>query len=160
MRAYSRHALLQINLSGSFTYTQEVILNLAYKGIIIKEVPIKIEGIRKHGKSRVASNLFRYGIRTGMIIFRAFRDYKPLYFFGIISLFLFLISFCLMLFVAIHFANVGSFFPHKWAVFAAALSGTFAFVILIIGLLADMLDRVRMNQEKILYLLQKRIYKD
>jgi len=85
MRAYNRHALLNFNLAGRFTYTQEAILNLAYKGIIIKEVPIKVIGQRQNGESKIASNLWRYAFRTSSIIFRAFRDYKPLYFFGIIQ---------------------------------------------------------------------------
>ena len=32
-RAYSREALLNLNLFGAFTYTQEVFLNLAFKGL-------------------------------------------------------------------------------------------------------------------------------
>ena len=156
MRAYNRHALLNFNLTGNFTYTQEAILNLAYKGIIIKEVPIKVIGKRQNGDSKIASNLFRYAIRTSIIIFRAFRDYKPLYFFGIIAILFLLLSFSLGLFLLIHFLQVGTIFPHKWAGATAIITGIISFACLMIGLLADMLDRIRMNQEKILYLLQER----
>ena len=66
-RAYSKNALLRLNLFGEFTYTQETFLDLAFKKISIIEVPIKVKGIREHGKSRVASNLFRYAFQTSKI---------------------------------------------------------------------------------------------
>jgi glycosyltransferase involved in cell wall biosynthesis len=155
MRAYNRHALLHFNLAGRFTYTQEAILNLAYKGIIIKEVPIKVIGKRQNGESKIASNLFRYAFRTSSIIFRAFRDYKPLYFFGVIALFFFMISSGFFLFLFIHYLQADSLFPHKWAGFAGIVMALICFACLIIGLVADMLDRIRMNQEKIIYLIQQ-----
>lgn len=155
MRAYNRHALLNFNLAGCFTYTQEAILNLAYKGIIIKEVPIKVIGKRKVGKSKMASNLLDYTLRSSAIIFRAFRDYKPLLFFGIISFLFFIIGVGFLTFLSIHYMQEGNLFPHKWAGFTGLIAMIVSFACLIIGLLADMLDRIRMNQEKILYLIQK-----
>ena len=155
MRAYNRHALLNFNLTGKFTYTQEAILNLTYKGITIDEIPIKVIGKRVHGKSKIASNLFRYTLRTSVIIFRAFRDYKPLMFFGIISLMFFIIAFSLFTFLGIHYLQTNSLFPHKWAGVAGITITIISFGCLLVGLVADMLDRIRMNQEKIIYLLQK-----
>lgn len=155
MRAYNRHALLNFNLAGRFTYTQEAILNLAYKGIIIKEVPVKVIGTRQNGESKMASNLFRYAFRTGTIIFRAFRDYKPLLFFGSIAALFLIAASGFFTFLLIHYFQTGTLFPHKWAGFTGLLLLLISFGCLIIGLLADMLDRIRMNQEKIIYLIQK-----
>ena len=155
MRAYNRHALLNFNLSGNFTYTQEAILNLAYKGIIIKEVPIKVIGRRQNGNSKIASNLFRYAIRTSIIIFRAFRDYKPLYFFGGIAFFFFMLGAGFGVFLLSHYMKTGTLFPHTWAGIAGLTFGLLSVACIIIGLLADMLDRIRMNQEKIIYLIQE-----
>lgn len=59
-RAYSKEALLRLNLFGEFTYTQETFMDLAFKNIAIQEVPISIQGERKYGQSKVAKNLFRY----------------------------------------------------------------------------------------------------
>ena len=42
-RAYSKRALLSLNLQGRFTYTQETFIDLSFKGLNIKEVPIKGE---------------------------------------------------------------------------------------------------------------------
>ncbi|MFC1888110.1 glycosyltransferase family 2 protein, partial [Candidatus Cloacimonadota bacterium] len=41
-RAYSRKAMIQLNLFGDFTYTQETFIDLSLKGIIIKEVPLHV----------------------------------------------------------------------------------------------------------------------
>ena len=49
MRCYSREAALQLNLLGQFTYTQEVILTLAFKRLPIAEVPIRVRGERAFG---------------------------------------------------------------------------------------------------------------
>lgn len=51
-RAYSREAVLRLNLFGHFTYTQEVFLDLANKGLKIEKVPIKV----RYYKDRKAKN--------------------------------------------------------------------------------------------------------
>ena len=59
-----------------------------------------------------------------------------------------------------HFLSTGGFSPHIWAGF---VGGSFVFVgilTLVIGLVGDILLRLRMNQEQILYLLKKREYGD
>lgn len=154
-RAYTRNALLNLNLIGDFTYTQETFLNLSFKGITIKEVPLKIRGTREHGNSRVASNLLKYGVRAGSIILRALRDYKPFMVFSLISGILLIFSAALFIFLSIHFFNTGTMFPHKWSAFAGAVFLIFSLMTFLAGIGADMLDRIRLNQERILYLLRK-----
>ena len=73
-RAFSREAGLRLNLFGSFTYTQESIIDLSVKGMRIREVPVVVRGVRAVGESRVASNLWRYGYRAACIILQAYRD--------------------------------------------------------------------------------------
>ena len=75
-RAYSREALLQLVLTGRFTYTQETLLDLASKGLVIDEMPMVVRGEREFGKSRVAQS-WRYGTKTMGIIFGVIRDYRP-----------------------------------------------------------------------------------
>lgn len=154
-RAYTRDVLLQMNLFGQFTYTQETFLDLSFKGIEIREVPIRVRGVREFGQSRVASNLFRYGIQTVKIIFRSFRDYKPMILFGGISVAFLFLSFALSTFLFVHFFQSGSFTPHKWAGFTAGMFFGLGAIVFVTGLLADMLGRVRRNQERILYIMKK-----
>jgi glycosyltransferase involved in cell wall biosynthesis len=65
-RAYSREALLHLNLFGKFTYTQETILDLAFKNIPITEVPVTVHYFSDR-RSRVAGSIFRYAMNAGKI---------------------------------------------------------------------------------------------
>jgi glycosyltransferase involved in cell wall biosynthesis len=155
-RAYSCESLLHLNLLGKFTYTQETFLDLAFKGLKIVEVPLEVRGEREHGKSKVAGNLFKYALNSAKIIFRTFRDYKPLKFFGTIAAFLFMTSVYLGGFFFLHYFQTGKFSGHLWAGFSSGFLLLFSFLFFVTGLLADMFDRIRINQERILYLEKKR----
>ena len=155
-RAYSRETLLHLNLLGKFTYTQETFLDLAFKGLKIAEVPLKVRGEREHGKSKVAGSILKYGFNAATIIFRTLRDYKPLKFFGTISAMLFMISVCLGTFFFMHYFQTGKFSGHLWAGFSSGFLLLFSFLFFVTGLLADMFDRIRINQERILYLEKKK----
>jgi len=157
-RAYSKDTLLRLNLFGDFTYTQETFIDLTFKGLVIKEVPLKVAGKRKHGRSRVASNLFRYGYNTFKVIFRAYRDYKPLKLF-----FLFFLLFCFLGlitggFLLLHYFSRGMFSPHKWAGFVSGFFFILALLMFLIGIILDMFARMRLNQEEMLYLLRQQRY--
>ena len=157
-RAYSKEAMLRLNLTSKFTYTQETFLDLANKDIPISTVPVSVKYFPER-KSRVAHNLWVYFYRTINIIFRAYRDYRPLKFFTTLGLIPFLVGSISGIFTLIHFLRTGSFTPYK----AVGLIGLYlvsvAFILWIIGVLADMFVRVRLYQEQILYIEKKRQYK-
>jgi glycosyltransferase involved in cell wall biosynthesis len=151
MRCYSRRAAVQLHLLGRFTYTQEVFLNLAFKQLRIREVPIRVRGERQFGESRVAGNLWRYALRTAQIIFRCYRDYHPLRFFGGLALALTVPALGLGGFLLWHYVTTGSFSPHKWAGFTAGALLVLAVLALQIGVIGDMLNRHRIYLEELLY---------
>lgn len=156
-RAYNREALLNLNLIGKFTYTQESILDLVYKGFILKEIPISVKYF-KNRKSRVANNIFRYAINSFLIIFRSYRDYSPLSFFGKFGITIFLIGFSLNGLLLFHYFSTGSFSPYKAVGFLGGLLNLIGILTIILSILADMFDRHRITQEKILYFLKKEKY--
>lgn len=158
-RAYSKETLLRLNLFGSFTYTQETFLDLAFKGLRIVEMPVKVRGVREHGKSRVASNLFKYGSNTARIILHSVIDYRPLSVFGVFALFLFLAALGFGLFFFIHYFVTGRFSPHIWAGFVSGFLFAMGFLVIVLSLLGDMLSRIRLNQEEILYNQKSERYK-
>ena len=151
MRCYNRRAAHSLNLMGSFTYTQEVFLNLAYKHMRMVEVPIKVQGVRKHGKSRVASNIFHYALRTSAIIFSCYRDYRPMRFFGRLALAMIAPAVCLELFLLGHYIHWGRLSPHKWAGFTGAAMFAIGLFLLHMGIIGDMLNRHRVYLEELLY---------
>ena len=156
-RAYSQNTILRLNLFGKFTYTQETFLDLAFKGLRIAEIPLKIRGVREFGHSRVAGNLWRYAINSSKIILRTFRDYKPLRFFGFISGILFIISFLLGLFFFLYYLQTGRFSGNLWAGFISGFSMTLSILFFVTGLLADMFDRIRQNLEMLIYFEKRRM---
>jgi glycosyltransferase involved in cell wall biosynthesis len=154
-RAYSREAYLRLVLLGDFTYTHEVFLNLAFAGVRMAEVPIRVRGIREHGQSRVAGNLFRYGWRTSAIILRAYRDYKPMQFFGSMAGTCAVAAVALGAFLLSVKIRTGGFTPHKWAGFASASFAFLSLLLLFIGMVAEMMDRARVARHEMLYRIRR-----
>jgi len=150
-RAYNSEAALRLNLWGDFTYTQESFIDLQIKGMRIEEFPLKIRGEREHGKSRVASNLVNYAFRSVKTILHSYRDYWPMQFFGFISLLCMVPGSLLILFLIRHRLISGSFRPHIWAGFTGSALFAFGLIILVVGLVGEMLKRIRLNQEMLLY---------
>lgn len=150
-RAYSKKAALHLNLFGSFTYTQEAFLDLASKGMRIVELPLKIRGVRQFGRSRVAGNVVSYGFRALSIVTKTFRDYKPLVFFGLPGLIIFSIGLLTGLFLIIRYVITLTTTPFKSLIIFSAVMLILGFLMIFLALIADMLDRIRRNQERILY---------
>jgi glycosyltransferase involved in cell wall biosynthesis len=111
-RAYSRDALLLISTRASYTYTQEVLLDLAYKGVGISEYPLEVRGEREYGRSKVVGSVWRYGYNVAGILLTSIRDYRPLRFFLSAALVVLLMGIGMALFVALHFARTGAFTPY------------------------------------------------
>lgn len=157
-RAYTRDAALRATLLGGHTYTHEVILDLAFRGLRIVEVPVKVVGIRKVGKSKVAGNLWKYGWQSLLIILRAFRDYRPMRVFGGISLVFAVLSLACGIFVLCHYIRTGAFSPYIFVAFLAAGFGFISLICYITALLAGMVNRLRILQDEQLFLLRKQEY--
>lgn len=154
-RAYGPNAFLRLVLTGDFTYTHETFLALAFAGVRMAEVPVKVRGVREFGASRVASNLWVYGWRTASIILKTYRDYRPLRFFGWAAVVPGVVAAGLLIFLVGWRLYSGGFSPHKWAGFVAAGLGGAALVMFLIGVVADMLDRVRAGQDELLYRIRR-----
>ncbi len=158
-RAFSREALLRMNLFGSFTYTQETFLDLIFKGLEIVELPVKVEGVRRFGASRIASSIPRYAFRSLQIMLRAFISYRPFSFFALLAGLFLAIGASLLGFLLTHYLTSGAFSPHIWAGF---VGGSFCFLAtgtMVIALVGDMLVRQRLNQEEVLYFLKRDLYR-
>ena len=83
-RAYSREALLNISVVNDFTYTQEVLIDLKFKGMQITEVPVSVKYDDKR-KSRVVKNIFNYSSRALAIIIRTLVYHRPMFAFNILG---------------------------------------------------------------------------
>jgi len=149
--------MLSLNLNGKFTYTQEAFIDLGNKGMRITEVAVPVQYFKER-RSRIAANLFRYTWRIMKIIFRTARDYKPMKFFGVLGALFFVAGLFLEAGLLAYYLKSGSFTPYKVIGFAGAFFNILGVVIFFLGLIADMLYRMRMNQEELLYLFKKQIW--
>lgn len=153
-RAYSKEALYNLNLHGSFTYTQETFLEFAVKKLTILEIPVKVTYF-KDRKSRVVTNILKYTLNTLFIIIRGFRDFYPLRFFGILAILSLIPGILFSLIFFYNYLIFGQFAGSLYAGFLGAFFIVLTIIFVLIGLVADMLDRIRTNQERILYTLKK-----
>ncbi len=72
-RALSKTAAENVTLSGFFTYTQEMILDLAFKRMRIREVPVTVRYFNKR-QSRVVKSIGSYTLKIlGIILVTALR---------------------------------------------------------------------------------------
>lgn len=102
-RAFTREVALNIKFINTFTYTQEQIIRAAKQKFRITEIPIET---RKTRESRLFRNPFEYAFKAWINIFRIYRDFDPLKFFGTIGLIFSLNGFLIgSWFVYLHFTS-------------------------------------------------------
>lgn len=148
-RAYSKKALLALNINSNYTYTQESFQILAIKKMNIKTLPVVVKYYPGR-KSRVVKSFWQFLFGSAFNIIRAFRDYAPMKFFGFLGLTLFIPGLLLGGFVVIHWIQTGNISPYKAYGFVGIYLLTAALAVWTIGVVADMFDRMLNNQEKIL----------
>ena len=156
-RAYSREAMLHININSKYTYTQEVFQLMASKKLDIVQIPITIK-YYKGRKSRVVKSVSGFITNSAFNILRAFRDFEPMKFFGILSLIPLILGLICLIFVLIYWISTGSITPYKTVGFAGIYLVSLSIVVGLFGLLSDMLGRMVNTQEKILYYDKKMYY--
>ncbi|WP_158844242.1 glycosyltransferase family 2 protein [Algibacter sp. L1A34] len=156
-RAYSKESLLNLNLQGDFTYTHETILDLLNKGKSVAQIPITVKYF--DGRvSRIANSITKYAFKTSIIIFKCLKDYKPFRFFISIAFGIFVLAMLLGGFVFWHWMSTGQITPYKSFGFIALSLCGMSLVVVTLAFIADMLNRIRQNQEKILYLTKKKYF--
>jgi len=153
-RAYNRKALLSLNLFGGFTYTQEVFLNLAYKRLRIKEVPITVEYFPER-RSRIAQNLLHYAWQTAKIIIASAAYYRPMWLFGRIALWLGIPGLFMVSGMMLRFLSKGMFSPYKYILFAGIILLLVSFFSMVMGMYLQFASRTQLVLDRILYRLRK-----
>jgi hypothetical protein len=85
-------------------------------------------------------------------------DYKPMRVFGAMGGIFIAIGLGFETFLVIHYLLTGTFTPYKNFGFVGLGFIVFGMLILLLALLADMMNRLRLNQDKLLYELKKTRY--
>ncbi len=134
-RAFTKKVAEDIEYINKFTYTQEQIIKASKQKFKITEIPIET---RKTRPSRLFKNPFEYAIKAWINIFRIYRDYDSLKFFGTIGLSFFSLGGIIALyFLYLHFFG-GGIVGHIGLLFLMLLLIMGGIQIIIFGFLADM----------------------
>lgn len=85
-RAFTKEIAKEIDITSTYTYTQEQIIRALRQKYNVIEVPVSFVARGGRTKSRLMSGPFNYAWKAGINLIRVYRDYEPLKFFGRIGL--------------------------------------------------------------------------
>lgn len=133
-RAFNK-IVARLAIISNHTYTQEQIIRAIKANLKVKSIPTYFSS--RKGKSKLIKNPFEYAIKAWLNLFRIYRDYEPLKFFGKIGCFLLFIALILGLyFLYLHFTT--GIIGHLGLLFLMLILLFTGFQIVIFGFLADM----------------------
>jgi glycosyltransferase involved in cell wall biosynthesis len=146
-RAFSKEALLRLNLVSDYTYTLESLIQASRMRLTVAEVVAPARR-RRVGESRIARSVTRYMARAGGQALRCVLHTKPLTAFGRAA--------ALMMFVAVGFtgwflSGYRSGGLHLPALLAALLALVMSVGLFVSGLVADGIGSNRRLLEDLLY---------
>lgn len=156
-RAYGPRALERVSCFSRFTYTQEVLIDLARKGMRIAEIPLKIRGEREHGKSRIASNLWRYAHLSMEAMYSVAHGHSPWRFYGRPAFTLIALGGFLDVLVLARWLIVGSISPYTAFGIGGLFLITFGILLVLFASIADISSANRKMLEEITAIETRRI---
>ncbi|HLC81524.1 MAG TPA: glycosyltransferase family 2 protein, partial [Candidatus Nanoarchaeia archaeon] len=137
-RGFTAEIAREINYINTFTYTQEQIIKAAKQGFKITEIPIIA---RKTRASRLFKSPFQYALKAWINIFRIYRDYEPLLFFGKIGTGLFTAGVLLGCWLVYRFLTLG-YVGRTPSIILSLLLILMGIQIVLFGFLADMMKKL------------------
>ncbi len=151
-RAYSREAALQLNVISNYTYTLETVIQAGKKDIALMHTPVATN--RKMRESRLISSIPSYLKKSAATILRIYAMYEPLKMFLTLGVLFFGFGMGL----GFRFLYYYVFLNHSGHIQSLILSSVLmiiGFLIMIVGLLADLISANRRLIEDSLYRLKK-----
>lgn len=136
-RVYGPAALEKLSSFSRFTYTQEVIIDLASKGLSILEVPVEVLGERPVGSSRIASSIWKYAILSLAAMYSIAHDHRPWKFYGTPAVILMILGLAGDLFVLVRWLITGRVTPFAGVAIGGLFLVTFSVLLFLFASLAD-----------------------
>ncbi len=136
-RVYGPAAIERVSCFSRFTYTQETIIDIARKGLRIREIPLRIRGEREHGRSRIASNLWRYAHLSMEAMYSVAHGHSPWRFYGRPAFTLLFLGAALDLFVLVRWLVVGKITPFAAFGIGGLFMITFGILLVLFASIAD-----------------------
>jgi len=146
-RAYSRQAALALNIVSEFTYTLETVIQAGQQNLAITHVPIRTNP--KTRPSRLFKSIGSYVRRSLGTIFRIYTMYRPLRVFSLIGGVLLATGLILAARYLVYVA-LGEGKGHVQSVIISGVLLNLGFVVMMIGILADLASANRRLIEEVL----------
>jgi glycosyltransferase involved in cell wall biosynthesis len=146
-RAFSRDALLRLNVNSEWTYTLETLIRAARQRLVVSEVTVPALP-RQSGESRMTRSLMRYVGHAGGQAFRTMLHTNPLTVFGRAALAMLALSAVLTTWFMVGYQSGGMHLP---ALLGAVLTLVLAMALFISGLIADGISTSHRMLEELLY---------
>ena len=134
-RAFTKE-VAKMQITSTHTYTQEQIIRAIKNKFRVAEVAITFRR-RIYGTSRLMRSPFDFAVKAWVNIFRIYRDYEPLRFFGTIGWAFFIVGFILGLWIFYLILTTGVAGGIPRVILSAMLMLT-GIQIILFGFLADM----------------------
>jgi glycosyltransferase involved in cell wall biosynthesis len=153
-RAFSREAALSMNVVTRYTYTVETIFQASKKNLAITSIPIVTNPVTR--ESRLVKGIWNYTKRMGATIIRFYAMHEPLKAFFYFSIPFFVIGFAAVgrfLFFAL--TERGGSVGHIQSLLLGSACVIIGFLILLIGLIADLISSNRRLVEDALFRIKK-----
>ena len=145
-RAISRRAALEIKVFNPYSYTIETIIQAGMKGMAITSVPIEVNPPTR--PSRLFRSTWGYVLRQVLTILRIFMTYRPFFFFSLPGAFAALVGFAIGLRFLWFYLTEGGAGHVQSLILAALLMGT-GFLLVVVGLIADLISVNRKLLERL-----------
>jgi glycosyltransferase involved in cell wall biosynthesis len=152
-RAFSRDALLRLNVTSEFTYTLETLVQAARKRLTVAEVPVPVLP-RVAGTSRMTHNVLAYVVRTGFQAMNALVRDRLVKLFGI-SAMLCVVAGAAFAAVFLFGYQADGAGRHLPALLAAVLFAIVGVGLFVSRLIADGIETSRRLLEETLYMVRR-----
>ena len=146
-RAFSREALLRVNVTSEFTYTIETLIRSARMRLAVTEVVVPARP-RTSGESRMTRSVIRYVGHTGGQACRTMLHNNPLTVFGRAALVMLVLSAASTGWFLLGYRDGGMHLP---ALLAAVMTFVLAVGLVVSGLIADGVSTSHRLLEEVLY---------
>lgn len=153
-RAYSRSAMLHMNIYSHFSYCMETLIQAGLSNLKIESVDIRVNP--KTRESRLFANIFQYVWKQGKTMISIFLIYRANFFFNVVALVFLLSSICLAIrfLVLVLFAHspADAFWP---SISLAGVLLVIAFQVFLTGIMASLISSVRSLSEDVSYRIKR-----
>lgn len=121
-------------LSSGFEIETEMTIHALDKNLLIESIPVQYRNRPKGSVSKL--NTYSDGIKVLLTIFNLYRDYKPLNFFGVLTIILFILSLILFIPVFAEYLSTG-LVPRIPTLIVSSIMMLAAFLSLVCGFILD-----------------------